>query len=112
MSKIMAGVASLGLLVGASAGAAAAPATRVEPTFKGEVVSVDTVNHSFVVKGTEKGEASEMSFAVAEGTTITIEGQRVLFGQLRKGEPVTVVYRMVDGTGVATSVHHHKKKAV
>ena len=108
----MALAASLGLLLAGQVGAADAKAkktTQKEMTFEGDVVSVDVPAQEFTVKSTEKGSVSEMTFHVSRPTSITVDGQTILLGELPKGEHVTVTYEAGGTNPLAKHLHRHNK---
>lgn len=67
-------------------------------TYEGDVIGVDSNARTFTVKGSKPGEVLEMKFHVASTSAIVMEGRPSLFGELIKGDHVTVSYGSVGAT--------------
>ena len=67
-------------------------------TYEGDVIGVDSNARTFTVKGSKPGEVLEMKFHVASTSAIVMEGRPSLFGELVKGDHVTVSYGSVGAT--------------
>ncbi len=100
-------VVSLGALLTLSAGIAAAQ----EKKYEGEIVTVDTKDYTFTVKGTAKGEVAEMKFHVGRESEVVVDGERKIFAELGKGDQVTVEYGTSDGKHTVKRAERHKTAA-
>jgi len=60
--------------------------------YEGDIVSIDLKAGTFTVRGTERGEALEKAFLVGPRSTIFMDGELRLLGQLGKGDHVVVTY--------------------
>ena len=78
--------------------------------YEGDIVSVDGKANTFTVKATKRGEAAEMSFHFKPGGTVRLDGDRVFFAELERGDHVEVGY---ETTGTADTVQRtrHAKTA-
>jgi D-lyxose ketol-isomerase len=69
-----------------------------EHTFSGKIMMVDPKLKIMVVKDNNN---DEMTFHVRKQTEILVSGEPKLFGELRKGEDVTITYAMAGDQHVA-----------
>lgn len=77
-----------------------------QPTYEGDIVALDGKANTFTVKGSKAGEVAEMAFHVGAPSEIMINGERILFGELVKGDHVVVSYR---SAGATHTVSHVKR---
>ena len=69
-----------------------ATAFAKDMTYEGDVLSVDVKAGTFIVKATEPGEVLEKAFLVGPKSTIFVEGELRLLGELVKGDHVVITY--------------------
>jgi ribosomal protein L19 len=91
---MVAAVAMLLLSAGASAWAQ-------ERTYEGDIVAIDGKANTFTVKASKPGEVLEMAFHTGPKSEVFIDGNRVLFAELVKGDRVTVSYETAGATPTA-----------
>ena len=84
------------LLLGAGASARAK-----ERTYEGDIVAIDGKANTFTVKASKPGEVLEMAFHTGPKSEVFIDGNRVLFAELVKGDRVTVSYQTAGATPTA-----------
>lgn len=77
-----------------------------EQSYSGKIVALDPKLRMFIVKG----EDGEKTFHPTRDSKFTIDGQTKLFGELQKGEEVTVHYNTTNNTHIATRVTRLKPK--
>jgi hypothetical protein len=111
---LLASIAGLSLFLTTTAMAATpkqkTPAREKEMTYEGDIVSVSVPGNEFVVKGTDKNGPREMAFKVSGDTRIEIDGSRILFSQLERGDHVTVAYLPAGSQPTVLQVRKHVKK--
>lgn len=78
-------------------------------TFRGEIVAVDSKDHTFTVRSTESP-AREMKFRAEASAKVTVEGQAKSARDLTRGEHVTVTYTGSGDVRTATAVTVEKPK--
>ena len=64
-------------------------------TFTGKVESLNMKDQSFVVRNENRGKVEELTFHVASGTKLTLDGTPVLLSELQRDDRVTVSYETV-----------------
>ena len=69
-----------------------------ERTYEGDIIAVDGKANTFTVKASEPGEFLEMAFHAGPKSEMFIDGNRVLFAELVKGDHVTVSYEAAGAT--------------
>jgi hypothetical protein len=104
-------VGGMAMVVTAALMGAGGTAWARERTFEGDVVAIDGRANTFTVKATKPGEQAEMAFHVNPHGSVYLDGGRVFFAELERGDHVTVAY---DTAGTADTVRriHHPKPAV
>jgi hypothetical protein len=83
--------------------------TAMLETFRGEIVAVDSRDHTFTVRGTETP-AREMKFRAEASLEVTVEGQAKSARDLTRGEHVTVTCTGSGDVRTATGVTVEKPK--
>ena len=63
-----------------------------ERTYEGDIVALDGKANTFTVRGTKPGEVMEMAFHAGPKSEMVVDGERVVFGELVKGDHVMVSY--------------------
>ena len=81
------------LLLGSSASAWAE-----ERTYEGDIIAVDGKANTFTVRASKTGEVLEMAFHAGPKSEMFIDGNRVLFAELVKGDHGTVSYEVAGAT--------------
>jgi hypothetical protein len=76
------------------------PKKEVHKTFHGTVVSVDAIANMIVVKGKK----AEETFSVEPAAKIVINKKAVKLADIKKGNKVTVKYKVEDGKKVAVGI--------
>lgn len=77
-----------------------------EQTYSGKIVTIDPKLRMFIVKG----EGGEKTFVASKDSSFKIDGQPKLFGELQKGEEVTVRYSITNHKHIAKQVTRLKAK--
>ena len=75
-----------------------ASAWAEERTYEGDIIAVDGKANTFTVKASKPGEVLEMAFHAGPKSEMFIDGNRVLFAELVKGDYVTVSYEVAGAT--------------
>jgi len=83
------GVAAVVMVVVLGAGASA---WAKEQSYEGDIVAIDGKANTFTVKATKPGEAAEMVFHFNPHGTVYLDGSRVFFAELERGDHVAVAY--------------------
>jgi hypothetical protein len=89
------------------AGKAAAPAKAKDLIARGEVVSVDAIANTLIIKT----KAAEDTFSVNADTKILSAGKAIAIGDLKTGAKVKVTYKNEEGKKVALKVTEEIAKA-
>lgn len=96
MSRVLASLACVGLLLVSGAQIAAAATKAKSHEVRGEVVKADAAAGSLVVKTVAKGKTHQLSFVVGSDAKLMRGKEAVGLADLRPGETVTVTYRTKD----------------
>ena len=75
-----------------------ASAWAQERTYEGDIITVDGKANTFTVKASKPGEVMEMAFHSGPKSEVFIDGSRVLFAELVKGDHVTVTFESTGST--------------
>ena len=82
-----------------------------EQTYEGDVVAIDGQANTFTVKATKTGEAAEMAFHFNPHGTVYLDGSRVLFADLERGDHGTVAYGKAGTADTVKRTAHERAKA-
>jgi hypothetical protein len=76
-----------------------------ERTYEGDVVAVDGKANTFTVKATKPGEQAEMAFHFNPHGSVYLDGGRVFFAEIERGDHVSVAYETAGTADTVRRIH-------